>query len=32
VGEAGNVTYTVTTINTNDLAGNIAVDYRGVPV
>jgi len=32
VGEAGNVTYTVTTINTNNLAGNIAVDYRGVPV
>jgi hypothetical protein len=32
VGETGNVTYTVTTINTNNLAGNIAVDYRGVPV
>lgn len=28
----GNITYTVEHINTNDLSGNIIVDYVGVPV
>jgi hypothetical protein len=30
-GQTGNINYTVAHINTNDLAGNIIVEYRGVP-